>query len=64
MCCKRKGLTITGMSIRADICQILGLDSQNSLVKEKPPKGYMWCGKEKVTLLKDNPPKGHMCGLG
>ena len=31
MCYKRNELTITGMSIRADICQILGKDSQNSL---------------------------------
>ena len=30
MCYKRNGLTITGMSIRADICQILGKDSQSS----------------------------------
>ena len=27
---KRSGLTIIGMSIRADICQILGKDSQSS----------------------------------
>ena len=31
MCCKRNGLTIAGMLIHANICQILGKDSRSSL---------------------------------
>ena len=40
--CKKR-LTISGMSTRANICQTPGEDAQKfTLLKEKPPEGYMW----------------------
>ena len=49
MCYKRNELTIIGTSIRACICQSRGEDSQkNTLLKEKPPSGYMWSGREET----------------
>ena len=42
MCYKRTELTIIGMSTRADICQILGGDSQNSLIQTTTRPDHVW----------------------
>ena len=42
MCHKRNGLTITGTSIRADICPILGKDSQSLLCWKRNLQRDIW----------------------
>ena len=44
MSCRRNVLTTIGMSIPANICQILRKDSQNSLHWKRFPRGHMWLG--------------------
>ena len=42
-CCKDNVLTIIGVSMWIEVCQILGKVSQSSFyLKEKPPKGCLW----------------------
>ena len=54
MCCKRNGLTIIGMSIRADICQNLGKDSwKRNLQKDicGPGRDWQWFRPEVWTNI-------------
>ena len=51
---RENDLTIMGMSIRANVCLILVVDSWNSLCWEGgPPKGYMW-SRGRLTKISNN----------
>ena len=44
--CKRNVRMTVGTSIRTEACQILGKVSRSfTLLKEKPPKGFLWAGR-------------------
>ena len=57
MCYKTNELKITGMSIRAEMCQILGVDSQNPLTRKTSSIKDIWrLGREtckKINQLLD-----------
>ena len=53
MCYKRNGLSILGISIRGDGSQIF------TLLKEKPPKGYMW-SRKRLTKIKTTTRPDHV----
>ena len=49
------------MSIRTEVCQILGKDSQNSVYsKKKPLKGYVWSGR-RLTKVQTTTRPDHAC---